>query len=30
MKPTNDHKIWRLHAGKKAKIVYEWTPRRKV
>jgi hypothetical protein len=27
--PSFDGKTWRLHAGPKAKIVYEWTPEKK-
>jgi hypothetical protein len=27
--PSFDGKTWRLHAGKKAKIVLEWTPEKK-
>jgi len=24
--PSYDGKIWRLHSGEKADVVYEWTP----
>jgi hypothetical protein len=24
--PSFDGKTWRLHSGKKAEVVYEWTP----
>jgi len=24
--PSFDGKVWRLHSGKDAKIIYEWTP----